>query len=109
MPCIDGADRILTSDTMDIKQEQFENNGAFYIEEKNKRVAVMTYSRAGDSIIIIDHTEVDDKLHGKGAGLALVIAAVEFARKQNIKIIPLCPFANAVFTKRKAELGDVLN
>ncbi len=93
---------------MDIKFEQSENKGAFFIEENGKRLAEMTFSKAGDTRIIIDHTEVSDALKGKGAGKQLVSAAVDYARKNNIKIIPLCPFAKSVFNKVK-EFQDVLD
>lgn len=92
---------------MDIKHEQTETKGAFFIEENGKRLAEMTYSKAGKDLIIIDHTEVSDELRGKSAGLKLVMAAVDFARTAKIKILPLCPFAKSVFDK-KAELRDVL-
>lgn len=93
---------------MDIKLEQSGSKGAFYIEENGVRLAEMTFSKAGDSRIIIDHTEVSDALHGKGAGKQLIKAGVEFARKHSIKIIPLCPFAKSVFDREK-EFRDVLD
>ena len=93
---------------MDIKLELTGNKGAFFIEENGKRIAEMTFSKAGDTRIIIDHTEVSDVLRGKGAGKQLVSAAVDYARKNNIKIIPLCPFAKSVFDKVK-EFHDVLD
>jgi predicted GNAT family acetyltransferase len=67
----------------------------------------MTYTYAGSDKIIIDHTEVDDSLRGKGVGYKLVEASVNFARENNISILPLCPFAKAVFNK-KSEYSDVL-
>jgi len=93
---------------MTIKQIEHSAKGAFLIVENNERLAEMTYSRAGDSLIIIDHTEVSDKLRGQGAGKKLVLAAVEYARKNNLKILPLCPFAKATFD-RTPEIHDVLN
>lgn len=57
--------------------------------------------------LIIDHTEVDSSLKGKGVGYRLVEASVQYARDNQIKIIPLCPFAHAVF-KKNAEYHDVL-
>ena len=93
---------------MDIKLEQGESKGAFYVEENGTRQAEMSFTKAGESRIIINHTEVSDSLRGTGAGVKLVAAAVEFARKNNIKIIPLCPFAKSVFD-RKAEYHDVLD
>ena len=67
----------------------------------------MTYTWAGDSKFIIDHTEVSPDFNGKGVGKKLVIAAVEYARANNLKIIPLCPFAKSVFDKVE-EIRDVL-
>ena len=93
---------------MDIKQIEHGSKGAFLIEEQNERLAEMTYSKAGDKLIIIDHTDVSDKLRGKGAGKQLVMKAVEYARTAGIKILPLCPFARSVFDKTP-EISDVLN
>jgi uncharacterized protein len=93
--------------SLDIKQEERTSKGSFYIEQDGERVGEMTYLRAGDKLIIIDHTEVSDKLRGTGSGKALVKAADENAREKGIKIIPLCPFANAIFRKMP-EWRDVL-
>lgn len=93
---------------MDIKQIEHGSKGAFVIEGDNERLAEMTYSKAGDKLIIIDHTDVSDKLRGQGAGKQLVMKAVEYARANNIKILPLCPFARSVFDKTP-EIADVLN
>lgn len=91
---------------MEIQHEQKENKGAFFVEENGRRLAEMTYSKAGTDLIIIDHTEVSDELRGKSVGAKLVQAAVEYARTNKIKILPLCPFAKSVFDK-KPEYADV--
>lgn len=70
--------------------------------------AEMTFSKAGESLIIIDHTDVPDAFRGTGAGLLLVTRGVEDARAQGKKILPLCPFAAAQF-KRHPEWSDVLS
>ena len=93
---------------MNIQQEEHENKGSFFIEENGQRLAEMTYSKAGETKIIIDHTEVSDALRGKGAGKQLVFAAVEYARTHQKRIIPLCPFARSVFQK-VPEIRDVWN
>ena len=90
-----------------ISYEDKETGGVFYLEKEGKRLAEMTYSKAGTDRIIIDHTEVDPALRGTGVGKDLVMYAVEYARNQEIKIIPLCPFANSVFQKTQ-EIRDVL-
>lgn len=92
---------------MEIKHQETESKGAFYIEQEGEKLAEMTYSKAGTNRIIIDHTEVSDKLKGQGAGKAMVMKAVDYAREKNLQVLPLCPFAKAVFDKNK-EIQDLL-
>ena len=84
---------------MEILQRDDESKGTFYVEEKGKKLAEMTYVWTGTTRIIIDHTEVNETLKGKGIGKQLVTKAVNFAREKSIKIIPLCPFAKSVFNR----------
>lgn len=92
---------------MEVKQKDDSLKGMFYMEQNNEVVAEMTYVWAGTSQIIIDHTEVNERLKGQGAGKQLLSKAVEFARNREIKILPLCPFAKSVFSK-VPEYSDVL-
>lgn len=92
---------------MQIKHKQIGSKGMFYIEVDGRILAEMVYSMAGNDKMIIEHTEVDDELRGQNIGGQLVHHAVEYARLLQIKILPLCPFANAVF-KKKQEYNDVL-
>jgi len=50
---------------------------------------------------------VGEALRGQGAARKLVLAAVEWARKEKVKLLPLCPFAKAIFD-RDPSLHDVL-
>jgi hypothetical protein len=90
-----------------IQHKEENNKGNFYIENDGNIIAEMTYSKAGTEKLIIDHTEVDVSLKGQGVGLQLVEAGVAYARTHNLKIIPLCSFANAMF-KRHTTFKDVL-
>lgn len=90
----------------DIKREDGPTGGRYSVTVDG-HAAEMTYSRAGTSRIIIDHTEVPDALRGMKVGLALVKAAVEDARAEAFKIIPLCPFATATLAKHP-EWADVV-
>ncbi len=92
---------------MNIERIEHGAKGTFIVKENNELLAEMTYSKAGDNLIIIDHTEVSDTLRGKGAGKQLVTAAVNYARENKITILPLCPFAKSVFD-RTPEFADVL-
>jgi predicted GNAT family acetyltransferase len=92
---------------MEIKQINDTRKGYFEALEDGKQAGKMTYTWAGDSKFIIDHTEVNEDFNGKGVGKKLVMKAVEYARNNNLKIIPLCPFAKSVFDKTE-EIHDVL-
>jgi len=79
----------------------------FYVEQDGNILAESVYTLPSPDKMIIEHTEVDDELRGQNVGYQLVHTAVEYARTYNMKIIPLCPFANALF-KKKPEFADVL-
>ena len=80
--------------------------GAFKAVENNVQAGLMTFTWAGENKFIIDHTEVNDDFRGKSVGKIMVMAAVDFARDKDIKILPLCPFAKSVFDKME-EINDV--
>ena len=92
---------------MDIQHKDNGEKGMFYVAVEGKTVAEMTYLWSGDQRIIIDHTGVSGALKGEGIGKQLVQAAVVFSREKQIKILPLCPFARAVFDKTP-DYQDVL-
>lgn len=92
---------------MIIQQNNGERKGEFLAIDGEKQAGKMTYTWAGEKKLIIDHTEVDPAYKGQGVGKELVYAGVEFARKNQITIIPLCPFAKALFQKDDS-IKDVL-
>jgi len=91
---------------LDVTREDGPTGGRCFVTIDG-HTAEMTYSKAGATRLIIDHTGVPDALRGKGAGQAMVQRAVEDARAAGIKIIPLCPFAKAQIEKHP-EWQDVL-
>lgn len=83
------------------------NKGSAMAIENDRQAGMMTYSIAGAELIIIDHTDVEPEYNGKGVGKKMLYKIVEMAREKNIKIIPLCPFAAAIFNKSE-DIKDVL-
>jgi predicted GNAT family acetyltransferase len=83
------------------------SKGRYVFRNADGVEAEMTFTKVGDHQIIIDHTGVPEVFRGQGIGVRLVTQAVEDARAQGKKIIPLCPFANAQF-RRHPEWADVL-
>lgn len=92
---------------MIIKHDVKDGKGTFVALEEGNKVGEMTYSQAGAEKFIIDHTEVNPEEKGKGIGHVLLYKAVEHARDNNMKIVPLCPFAKASFD-RDVNIRDVL-
>ena len=91
-----------------IRRQDAETRGRYvYQSDPSLPEAEMTFSKLGAHQIIIDHTGVPDAYKGQGVGLALVTRAVEDARRDGVKITPLCPFAAAQF-RRHPEWSDVL-
>ena len=90
----------------EIHREETETKGRYWTVVDGHE-AEMTYSRAGATQIIIDHTDVPDALRGQGVGLRLVERAVQDARAEARRIMPLCPFARAQFA-RHPKWHDVL-
>ena len=91
----------------EIKHQNNEKNGVFEIYEDGVKVGEMTYTWAGNDKFIIDHTEVNSNFAGQSVGKKLVMKAAKYAKENNLKIIPLCPFAKSVFEKTK-EIQDLI-
>ena len=91
----------------DIVHRTHDHRGAFIFEVSGNALAEMAYTMANDHTMIIEHTEVDESLRGQGIGKTLQAALVDYVRENNIKVIPLCPFAKSYFERMK-EWQDVL-
>lgn len=92
---------------MKIQREEHKNKGAFFIEKDGDWVAEMTYFREGQRKIVIDHTEIDEPLRGKGLGKKMVKEAVKFAEENNLLIKPTCPFVKKILESSE-KYEDVL-
>lgn len=88
------------------KMIQDKDNQLQLIKEDNL-AGRLTYSKAGDTMIIIESIVVDPAHRGKGFGSQLFYAAVEKARQENVKIVPVCPFAKTLFAQ-DVSVQDVL-
>ena len=92
---------------MKIQRQERGKKGAICIERDGEWIAEMTYRREGARKLVIDHTEVEESLRGKGVGRKLVEAGVKYARANNLLIKPICAFAKAILEKSE-DYEDVL-
>jgi len=91
---------------MEITHKDDGKKGRWRAMEGDVEAGLMTYVWAGDDNFIIDHTIGNPDF--KGVGIKLLDEAVAYARQNNKKIIPLCPFAKKMFD-RKEDIRDVLS
>ena len=93
---------------MSVVETEVNNKGQgnFYILEGDERIAFMEMSRSGD-VLIVPHTEVMPKAEGNGLAKELFNEMITFARKNNLKVLPLCPYVHAQFKRHPAEFEDI--
>jgi hypothetical protein len=53
------------------------------------------------------HTEVPSQFQGQGFGEALVRAALDYARREKLKVVPTCPFVRKFLSKHQ-EYADLV-
>ncbi len=92
--------------SQEIKHKENDTRGMFYMEDDKGITSELTYTKQDNGVLIIDHTETRSELEGKGLASMLLERSVEYARENNYKIDPLCPFAEVKFDEHE-EYRDV--
>ena len=82
------------------------SKGGFYALDGEEELGEMEVSISGDNMIVY-HTEVVPKAEGKGLAKQLLATMVDYARKNDLKVIPLCPYVNAQFKRRPEDYADI--
>ena len=90
-----------------IDREDDGRRGRFVIYEDELYAGEMTYEWQDARTIIVDHTGVESYFGGKGYGRLLIGAGVDFARREGLRIVPVCSFVRKSF-ERDASLVDVM-
>ncbi len=85
--------------TLNTPQSRFES-------EQNGLVAVADFVLSG-SVLTVTHVVVPPSLRGGGVASALAAEIVAHARRENLKIVPQCPFM-AAYMERHPETRDLL-
>ena len=60
-----------------------------------------------DHILTVFHTEVAEAYGGKGYGKILLRAVVDYAKTNQLKVRPLCPFVHGQFMRHEADYQDI--
>lgn len=70
-------------------------------------VAYSAYDLEEDGRMVFTHTVVPDALSGRGIAGELVRHGLEHAKKENLKVVPQCPYV-ASFIKRHPEYQELV-
>ena len=63
--------------------------------------------RGGGSSRAYTHTEIDERFTGQGLATELIRAALDDARAQGVRVIPICPFVKAFLAEHREYLDLV--
>ena len=86
-------------DDLEIRREESDGRGAFFVDVNGQRVALQTYRRVDAQHVVVNHTQVDDSLRGRGVARRLLDASIAWARQTGTRIAATCPYAKAQFEK----------
>ena len=81
-------------------------HGAFNLYVEGKKLGEMTVSIKED-LLTVYHTGVEPEAEGKGFAKKLLEEMTAYARENNMKVLPLCPYVHAQFKKRPDEFADI--
>ena len=82
------------------------NRGSFFIKKDDKQIAELDFDLK-DNVLNAFHTGVRKELEGQGIAAKLFDKLVEYARKNNYKIIPSCSYILVKFRRRPDKFADV--
>jgi predicted GNAT family acetyltransferase len=69
--------------------------------------ALTTYRRFPGRIVLV-HTEVPQPLEGHGLAARLASFALDFARVNHLRVVPLCPYVSN-FIRKHTEYQDLVS
>jgi predicted GNAT family acetyltransferase len=83
-----------------------QKKGAFIIKDGDQQLGEMVVSISGKNLTVY-HTEVVPEAEGKGLAKKMLQEMVDYARKNGLKVIPLCPYVHAQFRRHPDEYADL--
>lgn len=85
-----------------------DSKGVFELrDEHDIQVGELTFLVRDKEQMIINHTGVNPILRGQGLAEKLVLKAVEYARDNQLKILPFCSYVS-VYIGKHPEVQDII-
>lgn len=89
----------------EIRNNTEENRFEYQVDD---HTAVADYILTKDNRIVLTHTEVPKSMEGQGIGSKLAKTAFEYAKENELKVMPLCPFMASFVRRHRDEYADML-
>ncbi|KDN54302.1 GNAT family N-acetyltransferase [Flavobacterium seoulense] len=82
------------------------NRGEIQLFFDENKAGKMDISVSGN-LLTVYHTEVDEIYNGRGFAKVLLDKLVSYAKENNMKIVPLCPYVHAQFKRHPEEFEEI--
>ncbi|MER0238028.1 GNAT family N-acetyltransferase [Fulvimarina sp. MAC8] len=89
---------------MDIEHQTRDGGGRF---TTSSGAAELTYVWQDTETVVFDHTFVPPEERSKGIAAELVKAGAAWARQENLKVVPQCPYVAVMFRRSPEEYADI--
>ncbi|NCC69744.1 MAG: N-acetyltransferase [Clostridia bacterium] len=87
----------------------YENGRIYSIDEKNELMAEATYVPVGNATVDINYTYVNPILRGQGVAGQMMEAVAQRLRKDGLRAVASCSYANAWLQKHRDSYPDVIS
>lgn len=87
----------------------YEPGRLYSVDEKNELMAEATYVPAGNATVDINYTYVNPVLRGQGVAGEMMEAVAQRLRKDGLKAVASCSYANAWLQKHRDSYSDVIS
>jgi hypothetical protein len=81
--------------------------GDRYVITADGAAAGFVQYRSRPGLIAFVHTEVDERMEGRGLGGTLIRGALDDARARGLAVLPFCPFVNS-YIQQHPEYQDLV-
>jgi len=85
-----------------VTREDADGGQEFVLRIDGDRLGSLDFTLPEAGVMRIEYVEVAPELRGSGLGRRLVAAAVDWARENGRKIVPICGYARAAITRDPA-------
>lgn len=94
-------------DEFTVEREESAGHGRYVIRLPGELEAEMTFRKLGSDVIAIDHTYTPPEFRGQNIAALLMQRTIADARRDGVRIQPICSYAVAQF-RRHPDWADLL-